>query len=288
MTAEILIEAGDDHPYAGVGQVVEQLSPGRRRRTGLRRCRPPARQNAASRSSSRLSATESAASSRLSRVTSLSPSWRVSVDRLEDLHPLAGDDRAPHAPDQLFALAGEHASGDDLYMTCRSLFHGVPLKCGGHRIRCRQRRALADRSTVRPASDSTTRSAPASSAMRGRSGRHRPSTDRRPPPPPSPPAESSMATTSWGWMRRDGGGGKRVQVFETSPIALGIRFAFTATSSAVTRVLKQGLSTPSCSRAPSTSPRSAPRDQSEHQSGGVRRFRDQLRGAGEDRKGSAG
>ena len=34
--------------------------------------------------------------------------------RLEDLHPSARDDAAPHAPDQLFALAGEHDAADHL------------------------------------------------------------------------------------------------------------------------------------------------------------------------------
>src|SRR5437763_5188958 len=31
---------------------------------------------------------------------------------LEDLHALAGDDRAPYPPDQLLALPGEHDPGD--------------------------------------------------------------------------------------------------------------------------------------------------------------------------------
>src|SRR5258706_11773385 len=34
--------------------------------------------------------------------------------RLEDLDPLPRDHRTAHPPDQLFRLAGEHASGDDL------------------------------------------------------------------------------------------------------------------------------------------------------------------------------
>src|SRR4029079_13800624 len=41
---------------------------------------------------------------------------RVAVvdDRLEDLHALLGDEGAAQAAHQLFALAGEHATGDDL------------------------------------------------------------------------------------------------------------------------------------------------------------------------------
>jgi hypothetical protein len=42
------------------------------------------------------------------------PGVAVVEPRLEHLHALAGDDRAPDPPHELLALAAEHHAGDDL------------------------------------------------------------------------------------------------------------------------------------------------------------------------------
>ena len=51
-------------------------------------------------------------------------SWlkRSSMSRLEDLHFLTGDLSAPQAPDELLALAAEHAAGDDFDPSSPKLF----------------------------------------------------------------------------------------------------------------------------------------------------------------------
>ena len=63
---------------------------------------------------------------------------RSSIERLEDLDLLPGDLRAPQPADQLFALAAEHAAGDDFDPAVLRLFGQRPSECRWQLAACRQ------------------------------------------------------------------------------------------------------------------------------------------------------
>ena len=109
----VLVQTGHDHAFAAVRQLLQAAG-----RFWSKNCPSSMPTTSVSRPSTRKQLVRAAHGGRRDPHVAVRDDVIVAVaivdERLEDLDVLAGDLRAAQPPDQLLALAAEHAAGDDL------------------------------------------------------------------------------------------------------------------------------------------------------------------------------